>query len=108
MRRFRFAALAAPLVTLALAACYETPTPACAFACSQDGDCPGGYSCRADDWCKRDDIDDDFVCGPPAPDAAALPPDAAPDADAVDVDAALPDGGTDAMAASPSASMTGT
>ena len=78
-----------PLLALTLAGCYETPRPACAFACSADGDCPDGYSCRADTWCKLDDVADDFECAPTLPDAAAsdaggTTADASPDASAPD------------------------
>jgi hypothetical protein len=99
--------LLAPLALSLLAGCYETPRPACAFGCSQDGDCPDGYSCRADSWCKRDDVVDELACAPPVPDAGSAASDAAP-TDAGPVDAALPDGAVDAMPASPSASMIGT
>ncbi len=87
------------LLAVALPGCYDTPRPECAFACSADGDCPGGYSCRADTWCKRDDIPDDFECAPPLPDAASsdaggTTADASPDGsapDAAPADAAPPD-----------------
>jgi len=98
--------LASPI---ALAGCYETPQPACAFTCGQGDDCPDGYSCRADTWCKRDDVTDDHVCAPPRPDAAgttadAAPPDATP-ADATPPDAGQPDAGPDS--APPDASELG-
>jgi hypothetical protein len=100
-----------PLLALALAGCYETPQPRCAFSCGPSDDCPSGYSCRADSWCKRDDVADGFDCGAEAsdqpasdggsgttsdasPDAApsdAAPADAAP-ADASDSDASGGDG----------------
>ncbi len=108
------------LFAFALAGCYETPRPACAFACSADGDCPDGYSCRADTWCKLDDVADDFECAPPLPDAAssdaggttadaspdasapdAAPDDAAPDASPLD---ASPDAGEGAMSITASGS----
>jgi hypothetical protein len=105
----------------ALAACYETPQPSCAFSCGPSDDCPSGYSCRADSWCKRDDVADGFDCGAEASDAPAsdggsgttsdaspdaAPPDAAP-ADAAPADADPPDasdsdaGGEDAMNSAP-------
>jgi len=76
------------LVALFAAACYDTPRPECAFQCGPDADCPDGYACRTDNWCKRADVPDDFECAPPVPDAAPVP-DAGPDA-------ALPDAGPDA------------
>lgn len=100
MQGARLLLLLAPLALILLAGCYETPLPECAFSCSQSGDCPSGYSCRADDWCKRDDVDDEFLCAPAQPDATS------PDAAATD--AAPPDGAVDAMPASPSASIFGT
>jgi hypothetical protein len=89
--------LAPLLLLLALAACYETPQPACAFACGGDGDCPGGYSCRADSWCKRSDLPDDTVCTPPQ--AGGTESDASPGGspDASEgVDAAADGGAADA------------
>jgi hypothetical protein len=84
----------------ALAACYETPQPSCAFSCGPSDDCPSGYSCRADSWCKRDDVADGFDCGAEASDAPAgdggsgttsdASPDAAP-SDAAPADAAPAD-----------------
>jgi hypothetical protein len=71
------------------AGCYETPRPECAFHCGPEGDCPEGYGCQSDGWCKRVDVPDDFECAPPVPDAAPIP-DAGPDAG---VDAAVPDAG---------------
>lgn len=90
MRRLSPARLLALAALAALAACYETPRPPCAFSCGRSGDCPGGYSCRADDWCKRDDLADDYACAPPRPDAAPPAPDASPDGDGGEIaDAAL-------------------
>jgi hypothetical protein len=104
---------AAPLLA-ALAACYDTPQPPCAFACGQGDDCPTGYSCRPDAWCKRDDVADDRACQGMAPDldpddaaggaaadaspADASPPDASPP-DASGADAAPPDASQGAPAA---------
>ena len=73
---------------LALPACYETPTPACAFLCGQGSACPDGYTCRADSWCRRQDVPDDTVCLPPLSDAAT------PEADATPADAAAFDAST--------------
>lgn len=90
----KLSAVANLLLVLALAGCYETPKPACAFGCGQDGACPSGYSCRADGWCKLTDVSDDFVCAPPVPDSAPPSPDGSVDAsladagDAGDLDAA--------------------
>lgn len=100
------------LAGLALPACYDTPTPACAFLCGQGGACPDGYTCRADSWCRREDVPDDTVCAPPS-DASPTAADAAPgDAstfDAAPLDAALFDAATsDAAtpdAAAPDASL---
>jgi hypothetical protein len=78
---------------LAAPACYDTPRPECAFHCGPDADCPDGYACRADNWCKRADVPDEFACAPPVPDAAPIL-DAGPDA--ATADAALADAGADA------------
>jgi len=89
-----------PMVT-ALAACYSTPQPECAFECSGGGSCPDGYTCRADLLCRRADVADSFVCpaiDDPGPDAI---PDASPDApvdaevDAADATLAIPGGDVD-------------
>lgn len=89
MRALRLLGLLFALA-LALPACYETPAPACAFLCGQGGACPDGYTCRADAWCRRQDVSDQTVCALPLSDAA--PPDASlPDAapiDAAPIDAA--------------------
>lgn len=108
MSRLLFAVFTA----LTLAACYDTPRPACAFYCGQDDACPEDYRCASDGWCKRTDTADDFSCGPAAPgldpDAAPGPDAALPDAmtssdampiDAALLDAALPDAAPDANAA---------
>lgn len=84
--------------------CFDRPKPACAFWCGDDGSCPDGYRCATDQWCKRNDIFDDFECGPgPAPgdidaspddvDAAPGGLDAAPGGDAAPADAAPADAG---------------
>jgi hypothetical protein len=74
-----------------LAACYDTPAPACAFSCGQEGACPDGYSCRADSWCKRDDLADEFTCpGRMSPDGSPTLADSSV-ADSSPDDAALPD-----------------
>jgi hypothetical protein len=37
------------------AGCYQTPQPACAFACARDGSCPSGYACDPQDQiCHRE------------------------------------------------------
>jgi hypothetical protein len=87
---------------LGLAACYSTPTPECAFACSVAGsaECPAGYSCRNDGMCKLEGVADDFACpnldsdaasidAPPGIDATDGPQIDAPDIDAPDIDAAI-------------------
>ena len=72
------------LVTLAGAACYETPRPDCAFQCGADGECPEGYSCNQDGWCVLDTAPEAVECGPDLTDDD--------DADAgEDVDAGQPD-----------------
>ena len=104
--------LALPVVlTLAAAAlgagCYDTPRPSCAFLCGTDQACPGGYTCAADGWCKRDDLPATFTCDTAGPDAATVdgPAPDAPDVDAPDVDAAVDgpdvDAGTDAPTDAP-------
>ena len=41
-------------LAVAAAGCYETPKPACAFACARDGACPDGYACDPQDQiCHR-------------------------------------------------------
>jgi hypothetical protein len=76
-----------------LAACYQTPAPECAFACSATSSaCPADYTCRPDGLCKRTGVPDDFTCpgDDPAVDAPVIdtpnPIDAtdAPEIDAVD------------------------
>ncbi len=96
-----------------LAACYQTPSPECAFACESGGDesCPTDYTCRADNICRRVGVPDSFACpdlprdaavtdtGTDAPiDVAEIdaPTDAAIDGiDAASIDAAV-DAATDA------------
>jgi hypothetical protein len=73
------AALGFAAAALAASACYDTPRPECAFSCGPEGDCPEGYTCRPDSWCKRAGVDDRFSC-PNSPADAAPPPDAGPDA----------------------------
>lgn len=96
-------ALAVAVAALALVACYKTPDPACAFACQAGGDesCPDGYTCRADNMCKRVGIPDDLVCPDLPTDASVIdtPVDGEPDAsepDASEPDASEPDAGVDA------------
>jgi hypothetical protein len=74
---------------LALAACYKTPSPDCAFLCGADGACPSGYGCASDGVCKRTDLPDDHVCESDlrapidaSPGQADAGVDAAPDIDA--------------------------
>ncbi len=93
----RYLTLLAALAAAATsAACFDAPTPACAFYCSAAGECPDGYACASDQWCKRSDLADSYECGPGPADAAPPPnPDAStPDAgppDANSPDAAAPD-----------------
>lgn len=95
MSRLLFACLVA---AAALAGCYKTPTPECAFACEVGGDetCPDGYTCRADGFCKRDGVADGFAC-PDTVDASS-PDTPVTDAAGIDMatDAAVIDAPTDA------------
>lgn len=72
--------------------CYETPMPACTFACSASGECPSGYSCSAvDNICKRNDVPADHMCeGLVLADASVVSPDA-PVIDAAVIDSAVAD-----------------
>lgn len=85
------AALAAAAMTSA--ACFDAPTPACAFYCSAAGECPDGYACASDQWCKRSDLADNYQCGPGPADAAPPPSPDASQPDAGPPDAAAPDAG---------------
>jgi hypothetical protein len=86
--------------------CFDRPKPECAFLCGADNACPDGYSCAADNWCKRTDVSPTFDCtggvvdanttdAPPTPDAPitpdAAPADAATGPDAMPPDAMPPD-----------------
>lgn len=91
MRRGALAALAvACLVGAGVAGgCFDRPQPECAFFCGPGGECPDGYGCAADGWCKRQDVDPAFEC-PNAPIDAAVPDVStldAPGADGPDLDA---------------------
>jgi hypothetical protein len=68
-----------------LAGCYKTPNPECAFACELGGaeSCPDGYTCRADNLCKREDVPDSFSC-PDTPVDAPVAIDAETDAPSID------------------------
>ena len=49
-------------------ACFDTPSPDCAFACGAEAEaCPDGFSCRSDGLCKRNDLADDYECETLAP-----------------------------------------
>jgi|GEM_PF-2710025 len=92
----RAAMLSLWLGGLVLAAgCYETPMPACTFACGASGECPSGYSCSSvDNICKRDDIPADHTCeGLVLADASVVSPDA-PVTDAAVTDGAVVDAAT--------------
>lgn len=65
---------------LALAACYETPKPECAFSCARENTCPGGYVCADDRWCKRKG-QENVNCGSSLVDAAVDAPSASGTAD---------------------------
>jgi hypothetical protein len=101
--------MAIALSGLLTAGCYDTPRPACGFACGSDRACPGGYVCGEGNRCRLPSVpDSQCVESMPAGaddmpvdampiDAApvAMPTDAAPDAmpvdaapDAMPVDAA--------------------
>jgi hypothetical protein len=48
-------ALVAVAWGLGLSGCYETPKPACTFACASDDACPTGYACDPRDRiCHRE------------------------------------------------------
>lgn len=80
-----------------LGACFNKPEPACAFWCGVQSACPEGYRCAADQWCKREDVAEDFACGPgPTQDAAPAPPDATTDAAPGDAADAAPGDAADA------------
>ncbi len=51
--------------------CFSEPTPNCAFTCIATSECPGGYFCASDNFCKRDGVDDAFSCGVSSADAAS-------------------------------------
>jgi hypothetical protein len=68
-------------VTLLFASCYQTPRPACAFLCGEDGACPDGYECGGDNRCHRVESDGSLAeCPDPLPIDASEPVDAAFDA----------------------------
>jgi hypothetical protein len=62
--------------SLALAACYSPPQPACGFACGPSGACPAGYYCARDGRCHLDGTPESPPC---AWDAAI--PEGLPDAE---------------------------
>jgi hypothetical protein len=90
MGRGALAALAAVVLFGAGVAggCFDRPLPECAFFCGPGGECPDGYGCAADGWCKRQDVDPAFEC-PNAPVDAAVAD--APSADAPEADAPAAD-----------------
>jgi hypothetical protein len=94
MSRLLFASFLASAA--ALVACYQPPTPECAFSCVPGiaETCPGGYSCRGDGMCKREGVADDFACRD-TPDAAIDGPVIDAPIDAAAIDAAI-DAATDA------------
>ncbi len=107
---FAIIAFASIVAAGALAGCYKTPDRECAFACEFGGSelCPDGYTCRADNLCKRDDVADSFACPDISVDASPTvdaPTDAAdPDAaqiDAAQIDAAAIDAAVDAPTDAP-------
>lgn len=94
------------LACAALAGCYDTPRPDCAFLCAEGDVCPEGYFCAGDGWCKRDGVAEDFMCTLPIPDAAVADA-SAPDAgDAAAGDAAPGDAAPDATPGTPDATPT--
>ena len=49
--------LAALLVVVAMAGCYERPLPECSFLCGDEAPvCPDDYECSADGRCKLAEI----------------------------------------------------
>ncbi|HVV83839.1 MAG TPA: hypothetical protein VHE35_12275 [Kofleriaceae bacterium] len=83
--------LAAVLALAALlgpAGCYDTPKPACAFACALDGSCPDGYACDTQDQICHLRLDDGTLEACPAPFLDAAQIDAGP-VDAPAIDAAV-------------------
>jgi hypothetical protein len=58
-------------MTIAAAACYTPPEPACGFVCGPNGACPPDYTCAASDHrCHLDSAPATLTCDPPPPDAA--------------------------------------
>ena len=84
MRRAVASVIAVCAVVLA-AGCYETPQPVCAFLCGSGGDCPDGYTCANDGFCKRNDVNPAMVCP-----GVTIEIDAS-DVDAPPIDADIPD-----------------
>ena len=99
VRRSRLAAaVAAVLLAGGGAGCYETPKPACAFACARDGSCPDGYACDPQDQICHLQLPGGGLeaCDPPFVDARIV--DAPIDATVID---APIDAGTDAAVDGP-------
>ncbi len=77
---------AASLFAVAVAACYETPKPACQFLCGDGEACPADYACGDDQRCHRVEANGDLAACtdelPPVPDASIdgepVPPDGTP------------------------------
>jgi hypothetical protein len=109
----RVAPLALLLCMVFAAGCFETPQPVCAFLCGNGGDCPDGYDCAPDGFCKRADVNPNMACpgisieidasdvdaplvDAEVPDADPTAPDADTTPDAAVPDAAVPDAAPDA------------
>jgi hypothetical protein len=81
--RFIVSSFLTALVGIAFgASCFSEPSPNCAFSCGAASECPSGYFCASDSYCKQDGLGDDFSCGPSLVDATSV--------DASSPDAALP------------------
>ena len=87
--------MAVALSGLLTSGCYDTPRPACGFACSSSGACPSGYVCGAGNRCRLPSVPDSRCVEDLPAEADAMPIDAMP-IDAMPVDA-RPDAGIDAM-----------
>ena len=88
--------MAVALSGLFTSGCYDTPRPACGFACSSSGACPSGYVCGAGNRCRLPSVPDSRCVEDLPAEADAMPIDARPDAA---IDAMPIDAGTDAALA---------
>ncbi len=90
-QRFALLLFALLMMSPGLAGCFTAPEPECAFACGEDKNCPSGYRCAGDGWCKRNDVDESFVCSTVSLVDAAAGGDGNVDLDAALIDAAPAD-----------------